>query len=897
MFVPSGEIASCVGEARPLAPPQPLAGPGAPTDGFGAEAEVLALVVLLAEEVVAPTCAAEAVTVVLVVVVALVAVVVLVVLVVGALCAARVPPSDSAAQPAALESGPIGAAACATVAPPSSAAIATRAVLPILPTMRAPPLLVPCAQSNCGTRRNPDHVHGYLRRMAPSPPATPTATVELTVDVEAVRYRAPDGDFAVLDAIGADGEELVVTGSLGHVHEGETIEVRGAWREHPRHGPQLNATDVRQREPTGERALLGYLTQIKHVGPRGARYLLARHGEAVLSVVDDAPRRRLLEVPGIGRARIADAVASWDREREQRATRLFLSEHGVPAAAASRIQRALGPDSVELLRADPYRITELDGIGFATADELARALGTAPDAPARLAAGTLHALAEAELDGHCHLPRPELVRRATRLLGGSSDGAVVAEPAIDAQIAELAASGRVLLDGAPAAQRVAEPGMQRAEQRLAAHVRRLVRAAPAFELARVQRPHDGVFVPSDAQWQGVTAVLDHRLSILTGGPGTGKSSAMGTLVDLLRANRRSVRLCAPTGKAARRLAETTGADASTIHRLLEWVPGEGFTRDEQHPIDGADVLIVDEASMLGVRLAESLFAAVGPRTHVLLVGDSDQLAPVGPGRVLADLIATGEVPVTALQEVFRQAARSLIIRAAHAINHGEMPTAYDGDDVVRDFFLVRRPAAPAIFGEVVSLAAARLPAHYGLDARLDVQVLAPMRRGPAGIDAFNEELRARLNPDGVPVPGTTLRVGDRVIQTRNDHEHELMNGEVGIVEHYEPDPGRLLLATDDGRRVALPDAALDTLRLGYAISIHKAQGSQAKAVVVALSRAHSVMLTRNLLYTAVTRAERVCVVVCEDAAVRLALGRPDAQRRYTRLAELVTAGDAGGLFT
>jgi len=717
----------------------------------------------------------------------------------------------------------------------------------------------------------------------------PTTAVDLVLEVDGVRYRAPDGDFAVIDAVGPDGEEIVVTGAIGHVHEGETIEVRGVWREHPRHGPQLVVTDVRLREPTGERALLGYLTQIKHVGPSGARYLLARHGEDVLTIVASEPRRRLLEVPGIGRARIGAAVASWDQERDQRATRLFLSRHGVPAAAAARIQRALGAESIEPLRADPYRVTELDGVGFVTADELARALGVARDAPERLAAGALHALTEAELDGHCHLPRAELVRRAGRLLAVPGEDAD-AERRIEVQIDELANAGRVLVRGEPGAQRVADPAMDRAERRLADHVRRLLGSPPTLSLSRVRRPRDGAFVPSDAQWQGVTAVLEHRLSILTGGPGTGKSSAMRTLVELLRANRRRVRLCAPTGKAARRLAETTGAEATTIHRLLDWMPGEGFTRDEQHPLDGADVLIVDEASMLGVRLAEALFAAVGPSTHVLLVGDSDQLAPIGPGRVLADLIATGEVPVTALREVFRQAARSLIVRAAHAINRGEMPAAEVPPDVVRDFFFVRRSDAPSIFSEVVSLAATRLPAHYDLDPSVDVQVLAPMRRGPAGIDAFNEELRGRLNPDGTAVPGTPLRIGDRVIQTRNDHEHELMNGEVGIVAHHDAERERLLLITDDGRHVVLPDSALDTLRLAYAISIHKAQGSQAKAVVVALSRAHSVMLTRNLLYTAVTRAERACVVVGEEAAIRLALARPDAQRRYTRLAELVAGG-------
>jgi len=706
------------------------------------------------------------------------------------------------------------------------------------------------------------------------------AAAELELEVQGVRYRSPEGDFAVLDASDADGEEVVVTGALGHLREGDRVAVWGAWREHPRHGRQLRAARVVVAEPSGRHALTAYLSTIKHVGPRGADYLVARHGEAVLGVIDEAPRRRLLEVPGIGRARIDAAVESWTHERGSRATRLFLAEHGVEAAAAARIERALGDESLILLRTDPYRITELDGIGFATADALARALGVAPDAPERLDALALHVLGEAELDGHCHLPRTELVRRGGALVGDD------ARPLLDAALDRLAARGRLVLDG----DRVAEAGMHACEQRLADHVRRLLEADPALSLRRVRRPRSGAFVPSDDQWRGVTAVLDGRLSILTGGPGTGKSSAMRTLVDLLGANRRSVRLCAPTGKAARRLAAATGAEATTIHRLLEWVPGEGFTRDAEHPIAGADVLIVDEASMLGVRLAEALLAAVGPRTHVLLVGDADQLAPVGPGRVLEDLVASGRVPVTALTEIFRQAARSLIVRAAHAINHGEAPTgAAAGTDVERDFFFVRRDAPSATFDEVVSVAATRLPRHYGLDARVDVQVLAPMRKGPVGIDAFNERLRAELNPDGEPVAGTPLRIGDRVIQTRNDYEHELMNGEVGLVVHHDGERDRLLLSTDDARQVALPIAATQTLRLGYAISIHKAQGSQAPAVVVALARAHAVMLTRNLLYTAVTRAERVCVVVGEPSALSLALGRRDSRRRHTRLVELVSS--------
>jgi exodeoxyribonuclease V alpha subunit len=382
---------------------------------------------------------------------------------------------------------------------------------------------------------------------------------------------------------------------------------------------------------------------------------------------------------------------------------------------------------------------------------------------------------------------------------------------------------------------------------------------------------------------------EHRLSILTGGPGTGKTFAMRALVDAVGAARRRVKLCAPTGKAARRLAESTGHDATTIHRLLEWSGEEGtFTRDEDDPIVGADLLVVDEASMLSLRLADALFRAVGPRTHVLLVGDADQLPPVGAGRVLDDLLDSRDVPAVRLTEIFRQARRSLIVRAAHAINRGEAPPVQpDAPDGLRDFFLVSRGSSEALHAEAVSLASERLPAHYGLDPAAEVQVLSPMHRGAAGIDALNAELRARLNPDGELIGGTPLRVGDRVVQSVNDHERELMNGETGVLVSYDRDADRAILAADDGRRISLPAGALATIRLAYAMSVHKSQGSSARAVVVVLDAAHRIMLTRNLLYTAVTRSEQVCVLVAHPAALSASLRTAEAAARHTRLAELV----------
>jgi exodeoxyribonuclease V alpha subunit len=699
--------------------------------------------------------------------------------------------------------------------------------------------------------------------------------MDLVVEIERVRWRAPDGAFAVLSGVTEDGEEITVTGPLAHVHEGETVELGGGWREHERFGRQFSAEAVRLREPVSEAALLGVLSAVKHVGRMGAGFLLDKWGSEVLEIVDDDPRERLLEIPGVGKRKIDAAVESWQELRALRAVRLFLDSHGVPAAVAGRAARALGPNAIAVLTEDPYKITELDGIGFATADALAVALGTPPDAPSRLRAGVVHALREAEADGHCGLPRPELEGRARRLLGAD------AEDAVD----ELVLSGQVVL----ADELVMVAALHATESRLGERVRELVEGEPTLKVGALRRPAKGAFVPTDDQWAAIEQAVGRRLSILTGGPGTGKTAVMRTLVDVLRPHGRRVALCAPTGKAARRLAESTGAEATTIHRLLEWVPGEGPSRGAEDPVE-ADLLVVDEASMLDVRLAGALFAAVGPRTHVLLVGDPDQLAPVGPGRVLGDLLASGAVPVTRLTEIFRQAARSLIVQAAHAINAGEHPPRHAGADVERDLYFVARSDPAAIMEEVVSLASRRLPSHLGLDPRADIQVLAPMHKGPVGVDALNTELRALLNPDGAPLPSSPLRVGDRVLQTVNDHEHQLMNGETGVLLDHDAERDKVVFATDDGRRLMLPTGALATVRLGHAASVHKAQGSQWPAVIVVLFRGHAHMLTRNLLYTAVSRAQRMLVLVGQPEALGMALGRVDGQRRFTRLAGLVGAG-------
>lgn len=704
-----------------------------------------------------------------------------------------------------------------------------------------------------------------------SRPADPESRL-LAIEVAAVRYRVPDGDFAVLSGLTGEGDEVTVTGPLAHLQAGESAEVGGQWREHAKHGWQFHAAKVRVLEPVSSQALVAYLSGIKHVGKRGAGWLVEQHGEQVLAVIDADPRGALAKVPGIGRQKVGAAVRSWEDQVEQRAMRLFLEEHGVPAAAAGRVVRHVGVGALDELRADPYALTEVDGIGFITADTLARALGIPADADGRLDAGLVHALQLAESDGHCFLPRGELLARTERLLGTD------AAHRIDA----LVLGGRLVVEE----DRVAEARMWSTERKLARLVRTLVDDEPQLVAPEQDRALTS-FTPSDAQWEVVTNVLEHRLSILTGLPGTGKSASMRALVDVLKANKRSVRLAAPTGKAARRLAESTGADATTIHRLLEWAPDGGFVRDEQNPIEGADVLVVDEASMLGVELACALLDAMGPKTHVLLVGDPDQLAPVGPGRVLEDLIGSGAIPTVRLTEIFRQAAKSMIVRAAHAINAGEHPPTTPQEGDIHDFFLIGRDEPSRIFAEVCELAVTRLPKHYGIPPH-EVQVLAPMHKGPLGIDAFNDALRARLNPDGATIAGTPFRLGDRVIQTKNNHEEELMNGELGVLVSHDPDKQSVVFSSDDGRRLRLPVRATDTLRLAHAISVHKAQGSNMGVVVMPLTRSHHMMLTRNLVYTAITRAAKATVLVGEPAALGVALGRRDAHTRHTRLAQLVS---------
>lgn len=714
------------------------------------------------------------------------------------------------------------------------------------------------------------------------------AAVKLRVEVERLIYTSPDREFAVVECYDDQGRGHVLVGALGYLHSGEQIEVEGELADHPRYGLQIKVRRVFHPRPASKEGVIAALAAVRHIGPQGAAFLYSRYGERTLDAVEADPQRVLGEIPGLGRRRLPEAVASWQEQREERELRVFLAQADLDAATAARIRRAWGKRPLGELLANPYALLELPGVGFLTADRLGRAVGIPASDPRRLAAAILYALSQAELDGHCYLPRPRLERDACSLL--EKDGAGVGGQLVGETVEKLVGEGRLVVEqDGNGEDAVYEAGMYRTEVALAEAVVSLATATPCLEGAGPPRPV-GDFTPSEEQWEAIQRAFDHRLSLLTGGPGTGKTACMLAAVALVKERGGRVRLCAPTGKAARRLATATGEEATTVHRLLGWQPTWTFERNENNPLKGIDLLIVDEASMLSLRLAKALFAAVGEGCHVLLVGDSDQLPAVGPGRVLEDLIASGVVPLTRLTKVFRQASRSLIVRAAHAINAGKLPRQPTADEeLVKDFFFIKRPDELSLQEELLGLVCQRLPASMGLDPLREILVLSPWHRGEIGIDRLNELLRSLLNPHGEPLPIGQLHVGDRVIQTRNDYEHDLMNGETAILQAFDREQGEAVLELEGGRRLTLPEEALATFEPAYAISIHKAQGSQAPAVVVAISRSQRIMLNRNLLYTAVTRAERLCLLLAEPGALELALRRRESRRRFARLAERVTA--------
>jgi exodeoxyribonuclease V alpha subunit len=719
----------------------------------------------------------------------------------------------------------------------------------------------------------------------------PSADRELVSGVvERVTYHDQESGFAVLRVRAPGVADLAtIVGRMPAIASGEAIQAGGVWVRDRTHGMQFQAAWVRTAAPTSAEGLEKYLASglLKGIGPHFARRLVAAFGADVFDVIETAPDR-LRDVEGIGPQRALRISDGWRSQRAVRDIMVFLHGLGVGTSRAQRIYKTYGIDAIPILRDNPYRLArDIHGIGFVVADRMAAKLGIAATAMIRIRAGVGYALAKAMDEGHCGLPEGELVTQAATLLE-------VPAALVDEALALEIGAGAVVRDcvgpDGAGVSLVFLATLHAAERAIAQHLTAIAAGAtpwPAIDADKALAwagAQQGIAL-ADEQRAAVALALRSKLLVLTGGPGVGKTTVLKTILQILMAKRVRPLLCAPTGRAAKRLAEVTGLEARTIHRLLEVNPRDGrFRRDERTPLDG-DLVVVDEASMVDVPLMHALVRAVPRSAALLVVGDADQLPSVGPGQVLADLLASQAIPVARLTTVFRQAAASRIVAAAHQVNAGLVPqTTPEGES--GDFYLVDAADAERAAERVLALVRERIPRRFGLDAVRDIQVLCPMNRGAAGAKTLNLALQAALNPHGAPRLerfGSAFAPGDKVMQVENDYDKEVYNGDIGRVVSVDVEAGALVVEVD-GREIAYDAGELDRLVLAYATTIHKAQGSEYPAVVVPLTTEHYPMLQRRLIYTAITRGRRLVVVVGPKKALGIAVGQATARRRWSKLA-------------
>lgn len=703
--------------------------------------------------------------------------------------------------------------------------------------------------------------------------------------LERIIFFNEEKHYCVADFSPEKGEKIVVTGVFPGVECGEYLQLEGEWVRHPRHGAQFRATSFESRLPASVHGIRKYLGSglISGIGKTYARKIVDHFGTETIRVISEESAR-LREVPGIGKERARAIKQAWDRHHAFRSVMIFLQTYGVTPSRCLKLVKRYGEETEAVLRSNPYRLaSEVDGIGFKTADAIAVNLGLASDGRERIAAGLVHVGKMAEEEGHTALPRGDWVSRASELLGLAP---YAIDPVLDASIGQkciVALESGTILQGATLAG--AEQRLARAIIDLATARSQLppIKIDAAVQWARERAEID--FAP--AQEQALRLALQKPVAVLTGGPGTGKTTILRVLVSILQPKKVRVALASPTGRAAQRLSEATGMEALTIHRLLEFDPATGgFLRKPGKPIE-ADYVIIDESSMLDTFLAASLIAAIRPGAHLLLVGDADQLPSVGPGNVLRDIIASGSFPVVRLDRIFRQASGSHIVGLAHSILAGQQSSGLQA---------LEAPDKPALQGEVQWLEATdsatvleriiRLVKYLakacpGLNLRNDLQVLSPMHKGEVGVANLNERLREILNPGAVNQPGL-FAAGDKVMQNRNNYELGIYNGDIGMVEKINPGGGGMEV-TFGRQKVELGRSDFSDLSLAYAVTVHKSQGSEYPVVILPLVRQHFVLLQRNLLYTAVTRAKAALFLVGDQSALSMAVKRREGDQRITHL--------------
>ncbi len=709
--------------------------------------------------------------------------------------------------------------------------------------------------------------------------------------VERVTFHSEDTGFAVLRVkVPGHGDLLTVIGNLPSVHPGEALECLGDWVNDPKHGLQFKAREIRVVPPTSLEGIERYLGSgmVKGIGPHFARKLVKAFGREVFQVIEEQPER-LRELPGIGKKRLEGVTRSWAEQKAVREIMVFLQSHKVGSARAVRIYKTYGEDAVRLVSENPYRLArEIHGIGFLTADAIAASLGFRKDSPLRAEAGVVHVLREMIQQGHCAALREELVEKCIDLLE-------IPGETVRAAILAAVRQGDLLEEPVDGEDWIWLTPLQRAELGIDAHLRRLTTGYASWQPIDPSRALPWVekrtgLSLSPSQRKAAALALGRKVVVITGGPGVGKTTLVNSILKIVTVKNGTILLCAPTGRAAKRLGESTGFPAKTMHRLLEVDPKTGgFRRGPENTLD-ADLVVLDEASMVDVVLMNQFLRALPDRAALLIVGDVDQIPSVGPGSVLQDILRSGRVPVARLTEIFRQAAESKIIVNAHKVNRGEMPRE-EGED----FYFIPAETPEEILDRLLEVVVNRIPRRFGLDPTRQVQVLTPMNRGGLGARALNLELQRRLNPDPprkIERFGSIFAEGDKVIQTVNNYDKDVFNGDIGAVHRVDTVEGTLEIEFD-GRRVVYEPGELDEVSLAYAITIHKSQGSEYPAVVLPLSTQHYMMLQRNLLYTGLTRGRNLVVLIGQDRAVATAVRNVNTVRRRTALRQRLAFGEPG----
>jgi len=717
--------------------------------------------------------------------------------------------------------------------------------------------------------------------------------IEVQGQIEKITYFNEENNYTVAKVrVQGRGGLVTIVGTIFSVAPGETLRLKGRFGNHPRYGEQFMVTSCESVLPATVKGIERYLGSgmIKGIGPVMAKRLVSAFGAETLSIIDHETER-MGEVAGIGEKRIDMIRKAWEDQKEIRDVMIFLQGHGISPAYAVKIYRQYGRDSVQVVRDNPYRLAmDVFGIGFVTADRIAEKLGIPKDSPARIEAGILYVLQGLADDGHVYYPYGELTRKCSGILE-------IEEKDIPASLQKLAAQNKIVIDNlySPSDAPVYLSAFYASETGIAGRMKEIISCPRQLKLIDVEEvaawaQADLGITLSGRQSEAVKASINSKIMVITGGPGTGKTTIINAIIRVYGKMRMKVLLAAPTGRAAKRITETTGREAKTIHRLLEYSPGGpagegGFKRNETNPLE-ADLVVIDEVSMVDTLLMHHFLKALPVRATLVLVGDIDQLPSVGPGNVLKDIIDSGCFQVIRLNEIFRQSRRSMIIVNAHRINNGEMPLIEHGGETLGDFYFFAVEEPEKVLEKVISLCKEGLVSRFGYNPLDDIQVLAPMHRGTVGVANLNAELQKALNPGREELlrGGKLFKTGDKVMQIRNNYDRDVYNGDIGRVVGIDNEM-QVLKVNYDGRLVSYDFPDLDEIVLAYAISVHKSQGSEYPVVIIPVLTQHYMLLQRNLLYTGVTRGKRLAILIGTKKALAIAVRNNKPQERYTLLRE------------